>query len=148
MEASNRRRILEMLGQGSITADEAEQLLAALADGTGTIAQSGGAAAAVMTSKAKPRYVRVVVENAGEGNAAANRVNIRVPMSLLRAGVRLASLIPDQARAKVQQAMDEHGMSFDLANLKPEMLDDLIDQLGELAVDVDSSDNKVRIFCE
>jgi hypothetical protein len=148
MSGNNRRRILEMLGQRTITTDEAEQLLSALAEGSngGTIARNASAGTVVVTSPAKPRYLRVVVENGND--QAANRVNIRVPLSLLRAGVRLASLIPEQARAKVQQAMDQQGMGFDLANLKPEMLDDLIDQLGELTLDVDNAENKVRIFCE
>ena len=69
-------------------------------------------------------------------------------MQLLRAGVRLASLIPPQARARVNEAMQERGVTFDLAQIRPENLEELIDQLGDVTVDVDDNDVKVRVFCE
>jgi recombinational DNA repair protein RecR len=39
------------------------------------------------------------------------------------------------------------GIAFDLNQLKPENLDELIDQLNELTVDVDEQ-AKVRVFAE
>jgi len=81
----------------------------------------------------------------GEG---PTKVNVRVPMQLLRAGVRLTSLIPAQARDHINQAMREHGVNFDVGQLKPENLEELIDQLNDLTVDVDQKDAQVRVFCE
>jgi hypothetical protein len=69
-------------------------------------------------------------------------------MQLLRAGVRLASLIPAQAREHVNDAMREKGMIIDLNQIKPENLEEIIDQLNDLTVDVDQKSNKVRVFCE
>jgi len=71
-----------------------------------------------------------------------------VPMQLLRSGVKLAALIPVQARDHVNSALHEHGVAFDLSQIKPENLEELIDQLDELTVDVDDKDVKVRVFCE
>jgi len=82
-----------------------------------------------------------------EGNGPT-KVNIRVPMSLLRAGVRLSSLIPANARDEVNAAMASYGVPIDVAQLKPENLEDLIDQLNDLTVDVDDQKSKVRIFAE
>lgn len=76
------------------------------------------------------------------------KVNIRVPMQLLRAGVKLASLIPLQARSHVNDALREHGVQIDLTQIKPENLEEPVDQLSDLTVDVDESHNKVKIFCE
>ena len=76
------------------------------------------------------------------------KVNIRVPMQLLRAGVRLSSIIPPHARDQVNAAMAQNGVPFDISALKPENLDDLIEQLNELTVDVDKEHTKVRVFCE
>lgn len=132
----HRREILEMLSQGKITADEAERLLAAL----DRERQSADEPAA---PKGRPKYLRVAVENEED-----TKVNVRVPMQLLRAGVRLASLIPPQARAKVNDAMRERGVTLDLAQIKPENLEELIDQLGDMTVDVDNEDVRVRVFCE
>lgn len=130
----HRREILEMLSQGKITADEAERLLAAL---------DRERPAAEEASRRKPKYLRVDVENED-----SKKVNVRVPMQLLRAGVRLASLIPPQARGRVNDAMRERGVTLDLAQIKPENLEDLIDQLGDMTVDVNDDDVRVRVYCE
>ena len=141
----HRRAILEMLSTGKITADEAERLLSALDKG-----QSVGAVSAVSDSASRPRskYLRVLVESADMDEDGPVKVNVRVPMQLLRAGVRLASLIPAQARDQVNEAMREKGMAIDLNQIKPENLEELIDQLNDLTVDVDQKSNKVRVFCE
>jgi len=77
------------------------------------------------------------------------KINVRVPLQLLRAGVRLASVIPPQAQDEVNTALRQQ-VGFDLSQIKPENLDELIDHLGDLTVDVDGERNnmKVRIFCE
>jgi polyhydroxyalkanoate synthesis regulator phasin len=140
----DRRQVLDMLAKGQITAEEAERLIAAL--------EKGGAPAAAGAEagpKAKPRYLRVLVNSeAGYGGPAT--VNIRVPMQLLRAGVKLASLIPAQARDHVNDAFREQGLPFDVSQIKPENLEEIIDQLDDLTVDVDKHHNKVkvRVFCE
>jgi len=81
----------------------------------------------------------------GQGPA---KVNIRVPMQLLRAGVRLSALVPPQARDHVNEAMRRHGVDFDINQIKPENVEELIEQLNDFTVDVDQGKNKVHIFCE
>lgn len=142
----HRRKILEMLSTGQITADEAEKLIVALETGP---AASGAASGSSLSPKAKPKYLRVIV-NSEEGKPGSAKVNIRVPMELLRAGVRLASLIPVQAQESINQALRKDGLQFDLQQLKPENLEQLIDHLDDLTVDVDADDKttQVRVFCE
>ena len=136
-----RRSILDMVATGKVSADEGERLLAALENGSPTIREA--------PSGRRPKYLRVVVEQ-DEGGDGPLKVNIRVPIALLRAGVKLVSLIPPRATQEVNSALAKEGISFDLSQLKPENLDELIDQLQDLAIDVDQQkDNlKVRIFCE
>jgi len=145
----HRQQILEMLAAGKVTTDEAERLIAALEKEptSGTTASVSDA-----VPKAKPKYLRVMVEDAGSEGPI--NVNVRVPMQLLRAGVKLASLIPPQARDRLNVAMGEHGMMFDLSQVKPENIEELIDELQDLTVDVDENrangekKTKVRVFCE
>jgi hypothetical protein len=144
----DRRRILDLLAQGRITADEAERLIAAIEKGAASASPNQGPEA---PPKAKPKYLRVLVEQ--QDGAAADSpslVNIRVPMQLLRAGVKLASLIPAQARAHVDGALRENGVPFDLSQIKPENLEEIVDQLDDLTVDVDQKNEKmkVKVFCE
>lgn len=145
--SENRRQILQMLANGTINADEAEQLLAAAE--RAPKGANAGVAEEPVRRNSRPRYLRVVVDSddsdSGEG---LTKVNVRVPMQLLRAGVRLSSLIPAPARAKANAALREQGVPFDLNQLKPENLEDLIEQLGELTVDVDQEKTRVRVFCE
>ena len=76
-------------------------------------------------------------------------VNVRVPMQLLRAGVKLVSLIPPRARDQVNAALHREGVPLNLNEIKPENLEELIDHLSELTVNVDGGEKtKVRVFCE
>ena len=142
----DRRSILNMLAEGKITADEAERLLAALDRGAAPSAVISDAG--YPANRAKAKYLRVQVDTDEPGDGGPTKVNIRVPMQLLRAGVRLSSIIPPQARDEVNAAMRKNGIPFDINQLKPENLEELVDQLGELTVDVDQEKTKVRIFCE
>lgn len=141
----DRRSILEMLATGRITAEEADRLLAALERGPS--ASADDKAGSYPANRPRARYLRVLVDTDEDGDGMT-KVNIRVPMQLLRAGVRLSSIIPAKARDEVNAAMREQGIPFDINQLRPENLEELVEQLGELTVDVDQERTKVRIFCE
>ncbi len=139
------KRILQMLADGKVTVEEAERLLSALGQ-NGAHEPSGDANA---PAPYKPKYLRVVVDDEeGEPGKGPAKVNIRVPMQLLRAGMRLGTLIPPQARDHVNEAMRNKGIDIDLNQLKPEDMEELIEQLNDLTVDVDQGKTKVRVFCE
>ena len=143
--SENRRQILQMLADGKITADEADQLIAATqrASGAATMVEEPP-----VRRPNKPKYLRVVVDaGAGYGEGPA-KVNVRIPMQLLRAGVRLGALIPAQAREQVNAALRENGIPLDVSQIRPDNLETLIEQLGDFNVDVDDGHAKVRVFCE
>ncbi len=72
-----------------------------------------------------------------------DKVNIRVPLALVRTGIKLTSMLPEHASEKIK----DHGI--DLSQLSDLQGDELLKALEELTVDVDSSDgDTVRIFCE
>jgi hypothetical protein len=136
-----RKDILDMLAEGKITAEEAEQLIAALERDQPPAASSLDA-----RPKGKAKYLRVVVDAAENGEPG--RINIRVPLQLLRAGVQLAALIPPHALDRANAELNKSGVPVDLTQLKPEQLEALVDHLDELTVEVDQPDAKVRVFCE
>lgn len=149
----NRRQILEMLAAGKITADEAERLLAALDPAPTPVPEFTGATANGATVKTRAKYLRVLVEadETMTGMKGQTTVNVRVPMQLLRAGVRLASLIPAQAHNQLDQAFNQKGIPITLSQIKPENLEEIIDQLEDVTVDVDGRDGnttKVKVYCE
>ncbi len=139
----DRRSVLQMLADGKINAEEAERLLSAL-ERNGS---AGFAVGGVSGGNKPPKYLRVAVDT-DDDESGPTKVNIRVPMALLRAGVRLTSIIPPVARDQVNAELAKNGVPFDINQLKPENLEDLIAHLDDLTVDVDSGGAKVRIYCE
>ena len=135
----NRRQILDMLASGKITAQEAERLIAAL--------ERNGVGATAMSESDKVKYLRVLVDTTDPLDGPT-KVNVRVPMQLLRAGVRLTGVIPASAREEVNNALRKEGIAFDINNVTPQNLEELIEHLRELTVDVDNENTKVRVFCE
>jgi SHOCT-like protein len=139
-----RRQILQMLAEGKITADEAERLIEALER-----EQPESPPGAASRPKPRPKYLRVMVSWAdSSGVDGPGRVNIRIPLQLLRAGVRLTSLVPPQALAKVNAELNRSGVPIDLTELKPQHLEELIEQLDDVTIDVDDPDTTVQVFCE
>jgi hypothetical protein len=136
----DRRSILQMLADGKVSADEAERLLGAMDKG-------GSLSPARPASNGAPRYLRVLVDT-DDAASGPTKVNIRVPMALLRAGVRLTSLMPPQAREQINAQMARNGVPFDIGQMRPENLEEMLDQLNDLQVDVDQERTKVRVFCE
>jgi hypothetical protein len=146
----HRRQILQMLAEGKVSADEAERLIAAVEEPSAPKSPDVGARPA---AKDRPKYLRVQVDSEEDGgHEGPTKVNVRVPMQLLRAGVKLAYLIPTAALHKANLAMHEQGIPVDLTQIKPENLEELVEQLNDLTVDVDQKDAntkvKVRVFCE
>jgi polyhydroxyalkanoate synthesis regulator phasin len=133
-----RRQILEMLAEGKINADEAERLITAL--------ERDQEAPAPTQRNGTPKFLRVVVDDRSDGEAS--KVNIRVPIQLLRAGVRLATLVPPRAIARANDELERAGVGIDLSKLKPEQIEELIDHLDEMTIDVEEADTTVHVFCE
>jgi len=133
---SERRKVLDMLAEGKVSADDAERLLKKLdGAGAGDAADAADETDGQRAGPAPLKYLRVLVDSAD-----GDKVNIRVPLGLLRTGVSLATLLPSAAGEK----LSENGI--DLSHLSG---DALVEELRELTVDVDSAKgDTVRVFCE
>ena len=142
---NNRRQILDMLASGKIGVEEAERLLYLVSP------EDEPTVSGQQMEKSRPqaKYLRVCVEpEEGAGEDHPERVNIRVPMALIRAGVKLAAVIPSSAADSVNEKLKEKGIKFDVGSLKAEDLESLVDALQDLEVDVKDGCKKVRIFVE
>lgn len=137
--SEDRTRILSMLAEGKISATEAEALL----DAIGSPATEPFASAAPTSKPAgAPKFLYVKV-------TGDDTVDVKVPLGLLRTGLKLTSLIPPQAMEQINESMGENGMSFDLNNLKAEDIEGIIENLREMEVNVSAkSGDHVRVWCE
>ena len=137
----DRRKILEMLSAGKISVEEAERLLAALSQSTAEAASDSSSG-----RNFKPKYLRVLVEPA-PGNNHGDRVNIRVPLNLIRAGLKWASFIPEHTQVKVGDALKQKGIEADFSKMTAEDLEELIVNINDLQVEVEGEEI-VKVFCE
>ena len=136
--SEERKKVLEMLAAGKITADEAERLLDKLSSAPGLPAPNAEPAAANAAPSGKAKYLRIVVEHPGR-----EQVNMRVPLSLVSSGRSLLAIMP----RGVNERLAEYGINA--STLGSMDCDDLNQAMRELNVDVAKSDGKkVRIYCE
>jgi hypothetical protein len=129
------RQVLEMLSAGKVSVLEAEQLLEAVKVPGQTVDDK----------KVEPRYFRILVNKPARDGKKAEAVNIRVPITVIRGGLRLGALFPGMLGKKKIQL--DNGMELDLSKVTYTDLEAMIKDIGELTVDVDG-DAQVRIRCE
>ncbi len=144
---TERQRILDLLAEGKISVEEAERLLPLVEQppSSGPSSWEGQE-----LTRPRPKYLHVIVEpnsDSGSGNGG-ERVNVRVPMDLIRAGMKLAALIPQMAATGINDAMREKGIDLDVRNLKGDELEQLVDALEGLEVDIQDGNENVRVFVE
>lgn len=133
-----RKKVLEMLADGKISADEAERLLDALENKT---TETSPQTALTETLNNLPKYLFVKVDSVD-----GDKVNIRIPLKLIRAGIKLKALLPQDAQDKINIKLNEKGINLD--DFEAENFKDILDALTEFEVNVDEKKgDKVRIYC-
>ena len=149
--SENQKKVLQMLADGKINTDEAQRLLTLVSsqgEGENRAGNTGPKA------KSLPRYIHVIVEprpgvsHSAEENHSHSKVNIRVPLSLIRAGIKFATLMPSEAADHMDKAFKEKGFSFDIKKLKEEDLQELITALEDSEINVDNERELIRIYSE
>jgi hypothetical protein len=123
---NERKRILEMLARGDITVNEADKLLAKAAE--------------TAPARRRPRYLYIIIEKANE---TKDKVNLRIPIRLLAHGLKLTKLMPPAVRDKVNMALMQVGMNFQITE---DNILDLIDALSDISVEIGGGE-KVQIYC-
>ena len=137
----NSRRVLEMLAESKVSVDEAERLLSLVdEEPKGTTAVQP--LVPPRTGSAR-RYLRVTVDSDED-----EHIDVRVPLALIKAGVKLHTLLPEKAEKKIKKAIKKNGIDVDIDNLRTEDLEQLIDALSEIEVNIQDGDDKVRVYCE
>jgi hypothetical protein len=138
------RRILDLVAQGKITVDEGQQLLGAI----NTPAANAAAGAPEDGGKPKPKWMRIAIHKTGREGRGDKDVNIRVPIAIVRSGMRLGALIPGLAGEQVQARMREKGLDVDFTKLDGAAIDSVLKALGDTNIEIDDGRSQVRITAE
>jgi len=166
------RRVLDLLAQGKITVNEADRLLAAIGTVSGGSATTGATAAAKGAATddppSPPKYLRITVTRTGSWpgddgeqprrawmpghmGGRGREVSIRVPVALVRNGMRLGAMIPGLTGGVLKTRLRERGVDVDLSKIDTNTIDQLVAEFGEMNIDVVSERGgkaQVRITCE
>jgi hypothetical protein len=132
------KKVLEMLAEGKITADDAERLLDKLA----AAPENGNGAEKPTLPPGTPakRFLRVQMERPN-----GDDVNIRVPLNFVRSGVKLVGVLPPRVLEKLQQEGIDPKIVSDFTQHARESLD----VLDDLHVDMETrSGKRIRVFAE
>jgi hypothetical protein len=136
-----RTRILEMLSAGKISVEEANQLLEAASKREQELSATGKG------TSHKFIYVQVEPKDTAEGKKTG-KVFVKVPFVLIKAGFNIAGLIPKDAWKQINDELKGQGMSFDLSDIKPENIKEVMESLELLTVEVDNADSHIQIYCK
>ncbi|MBE0431986.1 hypothetical protein IBX73_00820 [candidate division WOR-3 bacterium] len=108
--SEEKKKILQMVADGKLTPEEADRLLDAVKDARG-----------------KKRFFKVRVYDRSSGDKPT--VNVNIPIAVLK----LASKLGRAFKGMVPEGMkvNMHGREIALDEFTPEMIDEVIDSLGE-----------------
>ena len=140
------RRVLDMLSQAKISIDDADRLIKAM-----KTERPADTAAADPASDSRPpvRWFRINIHKPAKDEAHQPKdVNIRVPIAVVKSGMRLGALIPGFPGDAVSARLRERGIDVDFSKLDTAALEHVLKQLGDTNIEVDSGKAQVRISCE
>ena len=144
------RRILDLLAQGKVTVDEADKLIDAIAAPAAQAAAETDAG-----ERATPRWIRINVFKLAREGKQDKEVNIRVPIAVVKGGMRLGAIIGTFAGEKAALRMKERGIDLDLSKINSdfskmngEEFDAFLKSLDDMHIDIDDGKSQVRITCE
>ena len=135
------RRILEMVAQGKITVDEGAQLISAMEKPPSSERPKENEAPI-------PRFLRMDVLKSLDDGHIRRDVTIRIPVALVRSGIRLGAMFPRLMGDRITRKLRDEGIVFDLNRLNAEHIEALIRDMGEMTIDVEKGKAQVRFTCE
>lgn len=142
--SNERSRILNMLAEGKITAEEAEKLLDALEHGPDQGTKDEEERKTEPKPGDKPKYLCIVVRpKSSEGD----KVDIKIPLQIIRAGVKLKSILPESARDRINTKFIDKGIGLNINDIDSRSLEELLQSLKELSIDVEDGNETVKIYC-
>jgi hypothetical protein len=138
------RKVLDMLAEGKINAEQADKLLEKLSSQPASEAKgeqsssSSSEASCSCSPPSKARFLRIVVDKPGQ-----EPVNVRIPLAFARSGSHLLAVLPN----RVKEKLSEQGMDFSKAGVfDPSNWENLAE---DTPIDIDRGNGKkVKIFCE
>ena len=146
------RRVLDLLQEGKITVDEADRLIKAL---TAEPPPETATADTPADGRERVRWIRINIQKPANDGHKAKNVNIRVPIAVVKGGMRLGAIIGTFAGDKAARRMKAQGLDIDLAKISSDLsqmngpeFDEFLRSLNETNIEIDDGQSQVRITAE
>ena len=152
-ETDDIRRVLDMLSQAKISVDDADRLIKAMR----TERPADPATADPASDGRQPvRWFRINIHKPAKDEAHKPKdVNIRVPIAVVKGGMRLGAIIATFAGEKAAQRMKERGLDLDLSTINGDLsrmngaeFDTFMKSLDDMNIEIDDGKSQVRITAE
>ena len=138
--SEERRKILDMLAAEQISVDDAQRLLDKVEPPP---SPAPAVAQADPPTRSGPRYLRIHIVDDDD------KVELQIPLALIRTGIRLGAVVPDSAKGKLKKLKKLKKEGFDIDQFFEMASEELVDSLAELEVNIEGEDGeRVRLFCE
>ncbi|MEZ5358218.1 MAG: hypothetical protein R3F48_05250 [Candidatus Zixiibacteriota bacterium] len=143
--SEEKKKILQLLADGKIDVEQAERLLSAVGEKPESACSTDEKEP--ILNRLKPKCLCIEV-NPKEGHESKEKVNIKIPVMLIKAGIKLGSVLPGESKDKVSESLRKKGINLDLGNLDSDTIDDLLKALTCTCIDVDDEKESVKIYCQ
>lgn len=140
----DRMKILEMLSQGKIKAEEAEKLIGALEKSVEPVVSFQTIETDIPENPNGERYIYVIVQPK-EGKES-ERVSIKIPMAILKAGINIAALMPKDTQETIDNTLKDKGVEFNLSDINPENIEAFLKAIEDLSIDVENEKSYIKVF--
>ena len=150
------RRVLDLLAQGKITVDEADRLIKAMTADVPAGTDEAETAETAADGRQGARWFRINIRKPAADQAHQPKdVNIRVPIAVVKGGMRLGAIIATFAGEKAAQRMKDRGLDLDLSTINGDLsrmngaeFETFLKSLDDMNIEVDDGKSQVRITCE
>ena len=152
-ETDDVRRVLDMLSQAKISIDDADRLIKAM-----RMERPADSATTDQAADSRPpvRWFRINIHKPAKDEAHKPKdVNIRVPIAVVKGGMRLGAIIATFAGEKAAQRMKERGLDLDLSTINGDLsrmngaeFDTFMKSLDDMNIEIDDGKSQVRITAE
>ncbi|MDX9810304.1 MAG: hypothetical protein RBT04_09155 [Sphaerochaetaceae bacterium] len=135
-----RMKILQMLSEAKITAEEAAKLLDALDQNSETrdTQESQG-----KETRSKLLYISVHRKDSLD----SKDVQIKIPTAIIQSGIQFKSFIPKSAREHLGDSIELNGEEFSFNDIDKEQMDYIFSAMQENSIDIETERATVRMYC-
>ncbi len=88
----------------------------------------------------------MVAHGSAKEDGSRQVFRIKVPVSLLRAGIKMKALIPEEARKEALEKLQAKGVDIDPFELSEDQIDEFVRALGEFEMEAGDETGDFRMY--